>query len=81
MAGVPATASDAALVSAGTTACANLAKKKTGEEMVKTLKDRHLSSYEAYLTITLAAQYQCPTRIPEATAVMADALNQLPATS
>ena len=31
--------------------------------------------------IILAAQYQCPTRIPEATAVMDGALNQLPATS
>jgi len=49
--------------------------------MVSGLKARHLSTFEAYLAIILAAQYQCPTRIPEATAVMAGALNQLPATS
>ena len=52
-----------------------------GDEMVSALEARDLSTYEAYLAIILAAQYQCPTRIPEATAVMADALNQLPATS
>ena len=33
------------------------------------------------LAIILAAQYQCPTRIPEATSVMVDALNRLASTS
>jgi hypothetical protein len=37
--------------------------------------------YESYLAIILAAQYQCSSRIPEATAVMTDALNQLPPAS
>jgi hypothetical protein len=39
------------------------------------------SEYEAYLAIILAAQYQCPSRIPAATGIMVKALNQLPATS
>jgi hypothetical protein len=81
LAGVSAAANNAALVSAGASACADLARKKSDEDMVSTLKARHLSTYEAYLAIILAAQYQCPTRIPEATAVMAGVLNQLPATS
>ena len=79
LAGVSATASDAALVAAGATACTDLAKKKGYEEIVAALEARHLSMYESYLAIILAAQYQCSSRIPEATAVMADALNQLPA--
>lgn len=45
------------------------------------LEARKLSLYESYLAIILAAQYQCPSRIPEATALMSDALNQLPPTS
>jgi hypothetical protein len=69
------------LPSAGTSACADLARKMNAENMVSALKARHLSPYEAYLAIILAAQYQCPARIPEATAVMAGALNRLPATS
>jgi hypothetical protein len=36
--------------------------------------------YQASLAIILAAQYQCSSRIPEATAVMGEALNQLAAT-
>jgi hypothetical protein len=80
LAGVSPAANDASLVSAGAVACADLAKKKSGEDMVSALKSRHLTTYEAYLAIILAAQYQCPTRIPEATAVMGTALNQLPST-
>jgi hypothetical protein len=81
LAGVSNSAQDTALVAAGATACTDLAKKKDYEVMASTLEARHLSEFESYLAIILAAQYQCPTRIPEATAVMVKALNQLPPTS
>ena len=81
LAGVSATVNDAALVSAGGIACTDLAKKKGYEQIVAALEARHLSMYESYLAIILAAQYQCSSRIPQATAVMMDALNQLPPTS
>jgi hypothetical protein len=81
LAGVSATVNDAALVSAGGTACTDLAKKKGYEQIVAALEARHLSMYESYLAIILAAQYQCSSRIPQATAVMTDALNQLPPAS
>jgi hypothetical protein len=81
LAGVSNTAQDAALVAAGATVCTDLAKKKSYGSMTSTLEARHLSEYEAYLAIILAAQYQCPSRIPEATNVMVSALNRLPATS
>jgi hypothetical protein len=80
-AGVSASASDATLVSAATTACTDLAKKEGYDKIVAALRARSLTTYESYLSIILAAQYQCPTRIPEATQVMVDALNQLPATA
>jgi hypothetical protein len=80
-AGVSASASDATLVSAATTACTELAKKQRYDKIVAALRARSLTTYESYLSIILAAQYQCPTRIPEATQVMVDALNQLPATA
>ena len=66
---------------AGATVCTDLAKKKSYGSMTSALEARHLSEYEAYLAIILAAQYQCPSRIPEATNVMVSALNRLPATS
>jgi hypothetical protein len=81
LAGVSATASDTALVAAGATACTDLANKKGYEDIVATLEARKLSMYESYLAIILAAQYQCSSRIPEATAVMEEALNQLPPTN
>jgi Glycosyl hydrolases family 43/Protein of unknown function (DUF732) len=81
LAGVSATASNDALVAAGATACTDLAGKKGYEKIVAALEARKLSMYEAYLAIILAAQYQCPSHIPEATALMADALNQLPSTT
>jgi hypothetical protein len=37
--------------------------------------------HESYLAIISRAQYQCSSRIPAATAVMEEALNQLPPTS
>ncbi len=80
LAGVSATASDPTLVDAGATACTDLAHKKSYREIVAALEARKLSMYESSLAIILAAQYQCSSRIPEATAVMGDALNQLPAT-
>ncbi len=81
LAGVSPTANDAALVSSAATACTDLAKKKQYDQIVAALQARSLTVYEAYLAIILAAQYQCPTRIPEATQVMIDALNQLPSTA
>ena len=59
----------------------DLANKKHYDQIVAALKARSLTVYEAYLAIILAAQYQCPSRIPEATQVMIDALNQLPSTA
>ncbi len=81
LAGVSATANDAALMSSAATACTALANKKNYQQVLAALKSRNLTTYEAYLTIILAAQYQCPSRIPEATQVMVDALNQLPSTA
>jgi glycosyl hydrolase family 43/uncharacterized protein DUF732 len=81
LAGVSPTAKEAALVSAGGVACADLAKKKDYQEIIGALVGRHLSTYEAYLVLILAAQYQCSSRIPEATKLMGDALNQVPSTS
>jgi hypothetical protein len=81
LAGVPATASDAALAAAGTAACTDLAHKLRYEDIVAALEARKLSMYESSLAIILAAQYECSSRIPEATAVMGAALDQLPATS
>jgi hypothetical protein len=80
LAGVSTTA-DAALVASATTACTALANKKHYDQIEAALKARDLTTYEAYLTIILAAQYQCPARIPEATQTMIDALNQLPSTA
>ena len=80
LAGVSANASDTALVAAGATACTDLARKKDYQEAVATLEARKLSMYESYLAIILAAQYQCSSRIPEATALLGKALNQLPPT-
>jgi Glycosyl hydrolases family 43/Protein of unknown function (DUF732) len=80
LAGVSANASDTALVAAGATACTDLARKKDYQEVVAALEARKLSTYESYLAIILAAQYQCSSRIPEATALLGKALNQLPPT-
>jgi len=81
LAGVSTAANDAALISSGATACTDLAHKKNYEKIVAALKARNLTTYEAYLAIILAAQYQCPSRIPEATSVLVDALNQLSPTA
>jgi hypothetical protein len=71
----------AALASAGVTACAALGQKKSDEQIVAMLKAHTLSTYEAYVAIILSAQYRCAARIPEATRLMVDALNQLLSTS
>jgi hypothetical protein len=81
LAGVSPNASDAALVSSAAVGCTDLATKKRYDAIVAALEARHLTTSEAYLAIILAAQYQCPSRIPEATQVMVDALDQLPSTS
>jgi hypothetical protein len=81
LAGVSATANDGTLTSAATTACTDLASKMGYDQITAALKARGLTTYEAYLAIILAAQYQCPSRIPEATQVMGDAVNQLPPTA
>jgi hypothetical protein len=78
LAGVSTSASHALLVSAATTACTDLGKRQNFEQIVAALKASNLTTYEAYLALILAAQYHCPARIPEATQVMIDALNQLP---
>jgi hypothetical protein len=78
LAGVSASASRATLASAATTACVDLGKRLHFEQIIAGLEARHLTTYEAYLALILAAQYRCPARIPEATQVMVDALNQLP---
>jgi hypothetical protein len=75
---VSTSASHALLVSAATTACTDLGKRQNFEQIVAALKASNLTTYEAYLALILAAQYHCPARIPEATQVMIDALNQLP---
>lgn len=81
LAGVSARANDTALVSAAGTTCTGLAKKEDYEQVVAALKARGLTTYEAYLAVILAAQYQCPSRIPEATQLMVDALNRQPSTA
>ncbi len=81
LAGVSAHANDAALVTAAATACTALAHKQRYDQIEAALKARGLTTYEAYLTIILSAQYECPSRIPEATQVMVGALNQLPSTA
>jgi hypothetical protein len=78
LAGVSASASNAALVSSGAAACTDIAAKKDYGKIVAGLRARGLTTYEAYLAIILGAQYQCPARIPVATQVVVDALNQLP---
>lgn len=78
LAGVSASASSATLTSAATAACTDLGKRQGYEQIVDGLKARGLTTYEAYLALILAAQYHCPSRIPEATQVMVDALDQLP---
>jgi hypothetical protein len=78
LAGVSSSASGAAIVSSAAIACTDLANREHYEEIVAGLRARGLTMYEAYLTIILASQYQCPARIPEATQVMVDALDQLP---
>jgi hypothetical protein len=78
LAGVSSSASRAALLSAATTACTDLGKRQHYEQIVAALEARNLTTYEAYLALILAAQYHCPARIPEATQVMVDALDQLP---
>jgi hypothetical protein len=81
LAGVSPNASDTTLVSSAASACTDLAKKKHYDAIVAALKARNLTTYEAYLAIILAAQYQCPSRIREATQVMVDALDLLPPTA
>ncbi len=81
LAGVSRTANDAALAASAATVCTALAHKKHYEQIVAALRARGLTLYDAYLAIILAAQYQCPSRIPEATQVMIDALNELPSTA
>jgi hypothetical protein len=78
LAGVSASASQTTLVSAATTACTDLGKHHHFEQIVANLEGHNLTTYEAYLALILAAQYHCPARIPEATQVMIDALDQLP---
>jgi hypothetical protein len=78
LAGVSASASKATLVAAATTACTDFRKRQHFEQIVSGLETHGLTTYEAYLALILAAQYHCPARIPEATKVMSDALNQLP---
>ncbi len=81
LAGASTSASDGGLASSATTACTDLANKERYGQIVAALEARNLTTYDAYLTIILSAQYRCPARIPEATRVMVDALNQLPATA
>ena len=78
LAGVSTSASHATLLSAATTACTDLGKGQNFESIVAALKGHGLTTYESYLALILAAQYRCPARIPEATQVMVDALDQLP---
>jgi hypothetical protein len=78
---VSASARRAARLSAATTACTGLAKRRHFEQIVGALAARHLTTHEAYLALILAAQYHCPGRITEATQVMVDALDQLPSTA
>ncbi len=81
LAGVTKAASDTLLASSATAACTDLAHRKSYGQIVAALEGRNLTTYEAYLAIILAAQYQCPSRIPEATRVLVNALNQLPSTA
>jgi hypothetical protein len=56
----------------------DLGKRQNFESILAALKGRGLTTYESYLASILAAQYGCPVRIPEATQVIVDALDQLP---
>jgi Glycosyl hydrolases family 43 len=81
LAGVSGAASNALLASSGASACSALAKDAHDQQIVATLRQRHLTTYEAYLVIILAAQYQCPSHSSEAMKVLVDALNRLPSTA
>jgi Glycosyl hydrolases family 43 len=81
LAGVSRSVSDTLLTSSGTVACTALGAGKHYAQIVAALGQRHLTMFEAYLVIILAAQYRCPAHSSEATNVLSDALNQLPATS
>ena len=81
LAGVSQTVNDALLTSSGTMACTALRQGKHYQGIVDALERHHLTTYQAYLVIILAAQYQCPARDTEAYKEMVDALNGLPSTA
>ena len=81
LAGVSQTVNDALLMSSGTMACTASRQGKHYQGIVDALERHHLTTYQAYLVIILAAQYQCPARDTEAYKEMVDALNGLPSTA
>jgi hypothetical protein len=81
LAGVSQTVSDALLTSSGSAACTALRQGKQYQGIVDALTQHHLTTYQAFLVIILAAQYQCPARATVAYKVLVDALNELPSTA
>lgn len=73
--------SSANLISDANTACNALGKGQKVGSILTTLKSRGLGTFDSHLLILLAAEYQCPSRVTEATQVMVDSLNHSSGTS
>jgi hypothetical protein len=79
--GAPAATDKARLISDANLTCDALGKNMNVGAILNTLKGRDLDTFDSHLLILLAAEYQCPSRTNQATAVMVASLNQTSATS
>jgi hypothetical protein len=70
------TTSDTRLLADATLACGALGKSQSAAVILNALKGHDLDSFTSHLVILLAAQYQCPSRVTQATQVMVQSLNQ-----
>ena len=75
------TASNDRLIGDATATCGALGKNKNLAAILAALKARGLDTFDSHLGILLAAQYQCPSAVTQATQVMVEALNQSAAVS
>ncbi len=73
--------SNTALIADASLTCDALSKGKNVGTILTTLKGRGLDTFDSHLLILLAAEYRCPSRTTQATAVMVASLNQTSATS
>ena len=67
---------NAGLIADSSLVCGALGNGKKVGAIFTTLKGRHLDTFDSDLLILLATQYQCPSRVSQATRVEVDALNQ-----